>query len=128
MLINIFMHIHIGFVPAFTFATGQKAKLMFGQDVNNLKYFTVCGLQEGFEPFCVNMNRNVTFWYNKDEAIFTNVDDMPESPIDVTRIPAGTGTPPALKISHRLYETVDKVKYEFLRLSLPVTCKDDYIE
>ncbi|XP_035212318.1 ryanodine receptor-like isoform X2 [Stegodyphus dumicola] len=117
-----------GFVPAFTFGIGQRAKLVFGQDVNHLKYFTVCGLQEGFEPFCVNMNRNMTFWYNKDEAIFINVDDMTESPIDVTRIPPGTDTPPALKISHRIYETVDKVNYEFLRLSLPVTCNDEFID
>ncbi|KAG8184852.1 hypothetical protein JTE90_012099 [Oedothorax gibbosus] len=116
-----------GFVPAFTFGTGQKAKLVFGQDVNYLKYFTVCGLQEGYEPFCVNMNKNMTFWYNKDESIFTNVDDMTESPIEVTRIPAGTDSPPSLKISHRLYETVDKVNYEFVRLSLPVTCNDEYI-
>lgn len=74
------------------------------------------------------MNRNVTFWYNKDEPCFINVDDMVESPIDVSRIPPGTDTPPALKISHRLYETVDKVNYEFLRLSLPVICNDEYIE
>lgn len=42
-----------GFVPAFTLGIGQKAKLTFGQDVNVLKYFTMCGLQEGYEPFCV---------------------------------------------------------------------------
>lgn len=42
-----------GFVPAFTLGIGQKAKLTFGQDVNALKYFSVCGLQEGYEPFCV---------------------------------------------------------------------------
>lgn len=74
------------------------------------------------------MFRNMTFYYNKDESIFVNVDDMAESPVEVTRIPAGTDTPPALKISHRLYETVDKVNYEFVRLSLPVTCNDEFIE
>ncbi|GFR18427.1 ryanodine receptor [Trichonephila clavata] len=74
------------------------------------------------------MNRNMTFYYNKDESIFMNVDDMTESPVEVTRIPPGTDTPPALKISHRLYETVDKVNYEFVRLSLPVTCNDEYID
>lgn len=42
-----------GFVPAMTFSAGQKAKLNFGQDPNSLKYFTTCGLQEGYEPFCV---------------------------------------------------------------------------
>jgi len=41
------------FVPAFTLGVGQKAKLTFGQDVNTLRYFTMCGLQEGYEPFCV---------------------------------------------------------------------------
>jgi ryanodine receptor 2 len=41
------------FVPAFTFSVGQKARLCFGQDVTQLKYFTTCGLQEGYEPFCV---------------------------------------------------------------------------
>lgn len=41
------------FVPAFTLGVGQKAKLVFGQDVTTLKYFTMCGLQEGYEPFCV---------------------------------------------------------------------------
>ena len=43
----------IGFVPAMTFFSGQKARINFGQNVNTLKYFTSCGLQEGYEPFCV---------------------------------------------------------------------------
>lgn len=42
-----------GFVPAMTLTQGQKAKLNFGQDSNTLKFFTTCGLQEGYEPFCV---------------------------------------------------------------------------
>lgn len=41
------------FVPAFTLGVGQRARLVYGQDVNSLKYFTSCGLQEGYEPFCV---------------------------------------------------------------------------
>lgn len=36
-----------------TLGAGQKARLNFGQDSNTLKYFTTCGLQEGYEPFCV---------------------------------------------------------------------------
>lgn len=46
-----------GFVPAFTLGLGQKAKLTFGQDVNSLKFFTTCGLQEGYEPFCVYVQK-----------------------------------------------------------------------
>ena len=41
------------FVPALTLATGQKCRLNFGHNVDTLRYFTTCGLQEGYEPFCV---------------------------------------------------------------------------
>ncbi|XP_017777975.1 PREDICTED: ryanodine receptor [Nicrophorus vespilloides] len=115
------------FVPAFTLGVGQKAKLCFGQDVTMLKYFTSCGLQEGYEPFCVNMNRAVTYWYTKDQPIFENTDDMPDTKIDVTRILAGSDTPPCLKISHNTFETMEKANWEFLRLSLPVICHPMFI-
>ncbi|XP_054285011.1 ryanodine receptor isoform X1 [Macrosteles quadrilineatus] len=117
-----------GFVPAFTLGVGQKAKLTFGQDVNTLKYFTTCGLQEGYEPFCVNMNRPVTYWYTKDQPIFENTDDYVDTRIDVTRIPAGSDTPPCLKISHNTFETMEKANWEFLRLCLPVICHSSFIE
>ncbi|GLG95821.1 LOW QUALITY PROTEIN: ryanodine receptor-like [Gryllus bimaculatus] len=110
------------FVPAWTLGVGQKAKLTFGQDVNTLKFFTTCGLQEGYEPFCVNMKRAVTYWYTKDQPVFENTDDMADTRIDVTRIPAGSDSPPCLKISHNTFETMEKANWEFLRLSLPVTC------
>lgn len=42
-----------GFVPACTLGIGQRARFCFGHDVNALKFFTTCGLQEGYEPFCV---------------------------------------------------------------------------
>ncbi|XP_030749975.1 ryanodine receptor isoform X1 [Sitophilus oryzae] len=115
------------FVPAFTLGVGQKARLCFGQDVNQLKYFTMCGLQEGYEPFCVNMNRAVTYWYTKDQPIFENTDDMPDTKIDVTRILAGSDSPPCLKISHNTFETMEKANWEFLRLSLPVICHSEFI-
>lgn len=114
------------YVPAFTLASGQKVRLIFGQDVNSLKCFTTCGLQEGFQPFCVNMNKNMTFWYNKDEPLFINIDES-SAPLDVNRIPAGSDSPPALKVTHKLFDTQDKVSWEFLRLSLPVIVNDHLI-
>ena len=42
-----------GYIPAMSLSSHEQAKVNFGQDVNTLKYFTVCGLQEGYEPFCV---------------------------------------------------------------------------
>lgn len=41
------------YVPAVTLSCHQQCKLNLGQDVNTLKFFTCCGLQEGYEPFCV---------------------------------------------------------------------------
>lgn len=73
------------------------------------------------------MNRPVTFWYTKDQPIFENTDDMIDTRIDVARIPAGSDTPPCLKISHNTFETMEKANWEFLRLSLPVICLSTFI-
>ena len=121
------VHAESSFVPAFTLCTGQKCRLNFGHNVDSLRFFTMCGLQEGYEPFCVNMTRNVTFWYTKSLPIFENNEDLANSKIDVTRLPAGADNPPSLKISHNTYEQEEKADWEFLRLSLPVTLNDTFI-
>ena len=74
------------------------------------------------------MKRPVTFWYTKDQPIFENTEDFVDTRIDVTRIPAGSDTPPCLKISHNTFETMEKANWEFLRLSLPVICLPTFIE
>jgi ryanodine receptor 2 len=74
------------------------------------------------------MNRAMTFWYTKDQPIFEAVDDNEESSIEVARIPAGGETPPSLRLSHKTFETMEKANWEFLRLSLPVICLDEFIE
>ena len=73
------------------------------------------------------MVRNVTFWYTKELSIFENNEDLGSTPVDVTRMPAGTDNPPCLKISHITYEQEEKADWEFMRLSLPVTCNDRFI-
>ena len=72
------------YVPAITLGTGQKARLNFGQDVNSLKYFTNYGLQEGYEPFCVNMSRQITLWYSKEIPLFSVVNSNNET-IEIIR-------------------------------------------
>ena len=86
------------FILAATLGTGQRIRLNFGHDVDTLKFFTQTGLQEGYEPFCVNMTRPVTFWYTKQQPIFENAEDLPNTKIDVTRLPAGADNPPSLKV------------------------------
>ncbi|XP_021942125.1 ryanodine receptor-like, partial [Zootermopsis nevadensis] len=74
------------------------------------------------------MKRPVTYWYTKDQPIFENTEDFVDTRIDVTRIPAGSDTPPCLKISHNTFETMEKANWEFLRLSLPVICLPTFID
>ena len=45
----------------------------------------------------------------------------------VCRMPAGADNPPSLKISHNTYEQEEKADWEFMRLSLPVSCNDRFI-
>lgn len=54
-----------GFIPVCSLGVCQVGRMNFGKDVSTLKYFTICGLQEGYEPFAVNMNRDVTMWLSK---------------------------------------------------------------
>lgn len=85
---------------------------------------------DNFVNYCYffrNMNRAVTYWYTKDQPIFENTDDIPDTKIDVTRILAGSDSPPCLKISHNTFETMEKANWEFLRLSLPVICHSAFI-
>lgn len=67
------------YVPAFSLYSGQKIRVNFGQDVNSLKYFTNCGLQEGYEPFAVNMTKAITFWYSNEVPNFEPIDESHES-------------------------------------------------
>ena len=48
--------------------------------------------------------------------------------LEVTRIPAGSDTPPCLKLSHKKFETVERTEWEYLRFSLPITCLPAFIE
>ncbi|KHN75295.1 Ryanodine receptor 44F [Toxocara canis] len=113
-----------GFVPAMTLGPGQKARLNFGQDSNTLKYFTTSGLQEGYEPFCVNMYRQMPLWYGKRLSLFEDIG--PNSSIEVSRIPATGNSPPCLKLMQKIDSSdtaaPEKAKMEYIRLSLPVKC------
>ncbi|XP_069116591.1 ryanodine receptor-like isoform X2 [Argopecten irradians] len=115
-----------GYVPAFTLGCHQKARLNFGQDVNTLKYFTYCGLQEGYEPFCVNMTRKMTLWYGKEQALFETVTSSHPS-VQVQRIPGGANVTPCLKVLSKTFGGLEKVHLEYLRLSLPVKCHNEFI-
>lgn len=62
-----------GFIPVCSLGLAQVGRMNLGKDASTFKYYTTCGLQEGFEPFAVNMNREVTMWFSKRLPTFVNV-------------------------------------------------------
>lgn len=119
-----------GYVPAVSLGVNQKVRLCFGHDVEQLRFFTDYGLQEGYHPFCVNMHKPITLWYNKREPNFVNLDDLDPNQVnvEVTRIPPGSDSPPALKIAYKQFESQERASWEYLRLSLPVTINSELID
>ncbi|XP_062407606.1 ryanodine receptor 3 [Sardina pilchardus] len=109
-----------GFIPVCSLGLSQIGRMNLGKDASTFKYYTMYGLQEGFEPFAVNMNREVTMWFSKRLPTFVNVPaDHPH--IEVTRIDGTVDTPPCLKVSHKTYGTqASNNDMMYCRLSMPV--------
>lgn len=62
-----------GFIPVCSMGMSQIGHMNLGKDASTFKYYTMCGLQEGFEPFGVNMNRDITMWFSKRLPTFVNI-------------------------------------------------------
>uniref|UniRef100_A0A0D9R3K2 Ryanodine receptor 3 n=1 Tax=Chlorocebus sabaeus TaxID=60711 RepID=A0A0D9R3K2_CHLSB len=62
-----------GFVPICCLGLSQIGRMNLGTDASTFKFYTMCGLQEGFEPFAVNTNRDVAMWFSKRLPTFVNV-------------------------------------------------------
>ena len=62
-----------GFIPVCSLGSSQVARINLGQNVSTLRYFAICGLQEGFEPFAINMKRDITMWFSKSLPQFVPV-------------------------------------------------------
>uniref|UniRef100_A0A674G6S9 Ryanodine receptor 1 n=1 Tax=Taeniopygia guttata TaxID=59729 RepID=A0A674G6S9_TAEGU len=109
-----------GFVPVCSLGLGQEGHLNLGQDVGTLRYFGICGLQEGYEPFAINMKRPIALWFSHSLPQFIPV--PPDHPqLEVTRLDGTVDTPPCLRLSHRgSGSPAAPPELLFLRLSLPV--------
>ncbi|PKU27105.1 ryanodine receptor 1- hypothetical protein [Limosa lapponica baueri] len=62
-----------GFVPVCSLGLEQEGRLNLGQDVGSLRFFSICGLQEGYEPFAINMKRPIALWFTKSLPQFVPV-------------------------------------------------------
>ena len=73
-----------------------------------------------------NMTKPVSFWYDRDESVFVPVTDG-NSMMEVTRVPMSASNPAGLKLTRKSQGLPDRLQMEFLRLSLPITCRSSYI-
>ncbi|XP_077366254.1 ryanodine receptor 3 [Festucalex cinctus] len=109
-----------GFVPVCSVGISQVGRMNLGKDASTFKYYTMCGLQEGFEPFAVNMNREITMWFSKRLPTFVNV-PQDHRDIEVTRIDGTVDSPPCLKVTHKTFGTQNSNnEMIYCRLSMPV--------
>uniref|UniRef100_A0A803U0V5 Ryanodine receptor 2 n=1 Tax=Anolis carolinensis TaxID=28377 RepID=A0A803U0V5_ANOCA len=113
-----------GFIPACSLGLSQVGRLNFGKDVSTLKYFTICGLQEGYEPFAVNTNRDITIWLSKRLPQFLPVPPNHEH-IEVTSIDGTADSSPCLKVTQKTFGSQNsKTDIMFYRLSMPIECAE----
>lgn len=50
-------------------------RLNLGCQIESLKYFNVCGLQEGYQPFGLNMSKDLPLWMSWREPLFIPIHD-----------------------------------------------------
>uniref|UniRef100_A0A8C3GAC5 Ryanodine receptor 2 n=1 Tax=Cyclopterus lumpus TaxID=8103 RepID=A0A8C3GAC5_CYCLU len=115
-----------GFIPVSSLGVCQLGSMNFGKDVSTLKYFTICGLQEGYEPFAVNMNRDVTMWLSKRLPQFVPVPPNHQH-MEVTRIDGTVESCPCLKVTQRSFGSQNSyTDITFYRLSMPIECAESF--
>ncbi|XP_035990568.1 ryanodine receptor 1-like, partial [Fundulus heteroclitus] len=109
-----------GFIPVCALGLSQVGRINLGQNVSSLRYFAICGLQEGFEPFAINMKRDITMWFSKSLPQFVPV-PTDHNHIEVSRVDGTVDSAPCLKLTHRTFGSQNaNTDMMFLRLSMPV--------
>lgn len=136
----------LGFIPVCALGLSQVGRINLGQNVSSLRYFAICGLQEGFEPFAINMKRDTTMWFSKSLPQFVPVpSDHNHIEVISSRRPTNTGlnlvtgifschpvfqvsrvdgtvdSAPCLKLTHKTFGSQNaNTDMMFLRMSMPV--------
>ncbi|XP_010123484.1 PREDICTED: ryanodine receptor 3-like, partial [Chlamydotis macqueenii] len=118
--------IESGFVPICALGLSQIGRMNLGMDASTFKYYTMCGLQEGFEPFAVNMNRDVAMWFSKRLPTFVNVPKN-HPHIEIWRIDGTVESPPRLKVTHKTFGTQNSNSdMIYCRLSMPIEFRSSF--
>ncbi|KAJ3610589.1 hypothetical protein NHX12_022681 [Muraenolepis orangiensis] len=89
-----------GLLPVVSVGVNQAGRLNLGRQGGSLQYFTLCGLQEGYQPFAVNMAREPALWMSWRQPQFTSI--LPHHlDLLVTRDSGKADASPSLKVTQR---------------------------
>ncbi|XP_041866038.1 ryanodine receptor 2 isoform X2 [Melanotaenia boesemani] len=115
-------NIRDGLLPVISVGVNQVGRLNLGRQVDSLRYFSVCGLQEGYKPFAVNMARDPAFWMSWKQPQFTSI--LPDDHnLQVTRVRGSLDSFSSLRVSQRsLAHHGVGSEMGFYRLSMPIEC------
>ncbi|XP_019717005.1 ryanodine receptor 1b isoform X5 [Hippocampus comes] len=109
-----------GFIPVCALGLSQVGRINLGQNVSSLRFFAICGLQEGFEPFAINMKRDITMWFSKSLPQFHPV-PTDHHHLEVSRVDGTVDSAPCLKLTHKTFGSQNaNTDMMFLRLSMPI--------
>uniref|UniRef100_A0A3B3ZXK3 B30.2/SPRY domain-containing protein n=1 Tax=Periophthalmus magnuspinnatus TaxID=409849 RepID=A0A3B3ZXK3_9GOBI len=70
--------INDGLLPVVGLGVNQMGKLNLGSEPDSLQYFSVCGLQEGYKPFAVDMASHPSLWMTWWQPQFASI--KPDDP------------------------------------------------
>ncbi|XP_061692591.1 ryanodine receptor 2 [Syngnathoides biaculeatus] len=111
-----------GLLPVVSVGVNQVVRLNLGRREGSLRYFGACGLQEGYEPFAVNMARNPSLWMSWKQAQFMSI--LPDHPtLQVNRVSGSNDSLLSLRVSQRLLaHHGGGNEMGFYRLSMFIQC------
>ncbi|XP_028459753.1 LOW QUALITY PROTEIN: ryanodine receptor 2 [Perca flavescens] len=111
-----------GLLPVVSVGLNQVGILNLGRHVGSLQYFTVCGLQEGYEPFAIHMARDPALWMSRKQPQFSSI--MPDDHnFQVTRVSSSNDSLSSLRVSQRLFaHHGGGSDMGFYRLSMSIQC------
>ncbi|XP_051816036.1 ryanodine receptor 2 [Acanthochromis polyacanthus] len=111
-----------GLLPVVSVGINQVGRLNLGRQVGSLQYFTVCGLQEGYKPFAVNMARDPALWMSWKQPQFTSI--LPhDHNLQVTRVSGSKDSLSSLRVTQRLAaHHGGGSEMGFYRLSMSIEC------
>ncbi|XP_034536962.1 ryanodine receptor 2 [Notolabrus celidotus] len=111
-----------GLLPVVSVGVNQVGRLNLGRQLDSLQYFTVCGLQEGYEPFALNMSRDPALWMSWRQPQFTSIKPDDHN-LQVTRVSGSADSSSSLRVSQRLFaHHGGGSELGFYRLSMSIEC------